>query len=62
MKTQAYRRIEEHLEQRIKGHQASSILRIALGQLVPDDDHRNTAGETDHDESRHVFGVSAQEH
>ena len=54
--------VEEHLEQRIKGHQASSILCVTLGQFVPDNDHRNTAGETDHDESGHVFGVCAEEH
>ena len=56
------RRVEEHLEQGIEGNQASRIFGIAAGQFVPDDDHRDTAGQADHDESSHVFGIAAQKH
>ena len=53
--------VEKDLEKRIEGHQASRIFRIASRQFVPHDDHRDAACETDHDQSSHVFRISAQE-
>ena len=54
-------RVEEDLEQRVERHQAGCVLRVALRQLVPHDDHGDAAGEADHDEPGHVFGIAAQE-
>ena len=53
--------IEENLKEAVKGDQASGILGIAMGQLVPDDHHRNTAGQPNHDQPNHIFRVVAQE-
>jgi hypothetical protein len=54
-------REEEHLEDRVEGDQPRAVLGVALGQVVPDDDHRDAAGETDHDQPEHVLGLVAQE-
>ena len=54
-KNQAYTRVEEHLEDRVERHEPGGVLRVAPGQLVPDDDHRDAAGQADHDEADGVF-------
>ena len=54
-------REEEHLEDRVEGDQAGAVFGVALGQVVPDDDHGDAAGEADHDEPDHVLGLVAQE-
>src|SRR5208282_4593529 len=53
-------REEQHLEDRIKCHQAGAVVRVAGGEIVPDDHHRNAPRQTDHDESDHVLGAIAQ--
>ncbi|MGB8884889.1 MAG: hypothetical protein WCC44_13555, partial [Azonexus sp.] len=40
---------EQHLENRIEGDQTGRVLGRAFGDLVPDDDHRDAARQTDHD-------------
>ena len=54
-------RVEEHLEHRVEGHQSGGVLAVALGQLVPDDDHGDTAGQADHDHALHEPGLVGQE-
>ena len=53
--------VEEHLEDAVEGDQAGGVLGVALGQLVPDDDHGDAARQADHDEADHVLGVVVQE-
>ena len=55
-------RIEEHLEERIEGHQAGRVFRVALGQFIPHDDHGNAPRQADHDQPGHVFRIAAQEY
>ena len=45
--------IEQHLEYRVEGHQPRRVLAVTLGQFVPDDDHGDAAGQTDHDHALH---------
>src|SRR5450756_213309 len=52
--------VEEHLEDAVEGHQAGGVLGVALGQLVPDDDHGDAARQADHDEADHVLRVVVQ--
>ncbi len=52
---------EQHLEDRVEGDQARRILRGTLGELVPDDHHRDAARQADHDEADHVFRLVVQE-
>ena len=54
-------REEEHLEDRVERHQAGAVLGVALGEVVPDDDHRDAARQADQDEPHHVLGLVAQE-
>ena len=61
MKIQAIEAVEEHLEDAVEGHETGGVLRVALGQLVPDDDHGDAARQADHDEPDHVLGVVVQE-
>ena len=53
--------VEEHLEDRVEGHQPGRILRVALGQVVPHDDHGNAPGQADHDQADHELRLAAQE-
>ncbi len=53
-------RIEQHLKDRVEGHQSRAVFGIALGQVIPHDDHGDAAGEADHDEAHHVLGLVAQ--
>ena len=52
---------EEHLEDAVERHQTGRILAVTFGQLVPDDHHRDAAGQADQDQADHVFGIPAQE-
>ncbi len=54
-------REEQDLEDRVEGDQAGRILPVPLGQVVPDDDHGDAAGQADHDQAVHVLGLVAQE-
>ena len=53
--------VEEHLEDAVEGDEAGGVLGVALGELVPDDDHGDAARQADHDEADHVLGVVVQE-
>ncbi len=53
--------VEQHLEDAVEGHQPSSVFRVSLRQFVPDNHHRNAAGQADHDEAHHVLRVVVQE-
>ena len=53
-------REEKDLENGVKGHQSGAVFRVPRGQFVPDDDHGNTAGQADHDQTHHVFRVAGQ--
>ncbi len=52
--------VEEDLEDAVEGHQAGAVLGVALGQLVPDDDHRDAAGQTDENQSGHELRLTAK--
>ena len=54
-------RKEQHLENRIEGDESRAVVGIAIGQVVPDDHHRDTTGEPDHNQAHHVLGPVAQE-
>ena len=54
-------REEQDLEDRVEGHQAGRVFGVPLGQVVPDDDHGDAAGQADQDQAVHVFGLAAQE-
>ena len=51
---------EQHLEDGVEGHQAGAVFRIALGQVVPDDDHGDAAGQADDDQAHHVIRVALE--
>ncbi len=54
-------REEEHLEDGVEGDQSGAVLGVALGQVVPDDDHGDAARQADQDEPDHVLRLVAQE-
>ena len=54
-------RVEEHLEDRVEGDQPGAVFGIALGQVVPDDDHGDATRQPDHDQAHHVLGLVVQE-
>ena len=54
-------RKEQDLEDGVEGDQAGRVFGVALGQLVPDDDHGDASGEADHDQAVHVMGIAAEE-
>ena len=47
--------VEQDLENAIEGHQAGGILRVALGQVVPHNHHRDAAGQPDQDQADEVL-------
>jgi hypothetical protein len=51
---------EEDLEDGVEGHQTNTVFTIAGGQVIPDDDHGDTAGETDHDQPHHILRIPGQ--
>ena len=51
---------EQHLEDGVEGHQPGAVFGIALGQVVPDDDHGDTAGQADDDQTHHVIRVTPE--
>ena len=55
-------RVEEHLEERVEGDQSRRVLGVAPGQVVPDDDHGNAAGQSDQDQADRILGLVSQEH
>ncbi len=54
-------REEEHLEDRVERDETRGVLRIALGEIVPDEHHRDAARQPDQDHARHVLRPVAQE-
>ncbi len=54
-------RVEDYLEDGVEGHQPGGVLVVALGQLVPDDDHGDAARQPDHDQPDHVVGIGPEE-
>src|SRR5699024_3850396 len=51
----------EDLEDRVDGHQYRGGFAVAAGQVVPDEDHGDAAGEPDDDQPGAVFGQVGQE-
>lgn len=49
------------MKDRIERDKSGGIFRISFCELIPNDYHCNASGETDDDESRHIFWVSAEE-
>ena len=52
---------EEHLEDGVEGHESRAVLGVALGQVVPHDDHGDAARQADEDQAQHVLRPVAQE-
>ncbi|MEZ4341277.1 MAG: hypothetical protein R3B74_01440 [Nitrospirales bacterium] len=44
------------MEDAVEGDQGCRILIVALGQLIPDQDHGDASGQSDENEPGHVFG------
>ena len=53
--------VEEDLEDAVEGDECGGVLGVALGEVVPDDDHSDASGEADEDEADHVVGVMVEE-
>ena len=53
-------RVEQDLEDRVEGHEPGAVLGVATRQLVPHDDHGDAAGQTDQDQTHHVFMVTGE--
>ena len=53
--------VEEHLKDAVDGDQASDVIRVAFRQFVPDQHHRNAAGDADQDQAAHIGRFAAQE-
>jgi hypothetical protein len=51
----------QHLEDRVQGHEHGGGLTVAAGQVVPDDDHGDAAGQPDDDQPSAVCGQVGQE-
>ena len=54
-------RKEQDLEDRVERDQASTILGVALREVVPHDHHGDATCEADEDEPKHVLGFVVQE-
>src|ERR1039458_9381191 len=54
--------VKEHLKDAVDCDQAGNVVRVTVGQLIPDQDHRDTACDADQDESAHIGGGAAKEH
>lgn len=53
--------VEEDLGEAIEGDEACGVLGAAFGEVVPDENHGDAAGDTDEDEAGHVAGLIAEE-
>jgi hypothetical protein len=53
-------REEQNLEDRVECHQTGCVFAVAVRKIVPDNDHRDTSRQADHDQSDHVLGVILQ--
>ena len=42
----------------LKATSSRAVLGIAFGEIVPNDNHRNTPRKADHDQADHIFGVA----
>ena len=54
--------VEKDLEEGIEGDESGGVLRVAVGQFVPHNHHRDAAGQANQNEPSHVFRVGVQEH
>ena len=52
--------VEQHLKYTVKCDKSGRVFAIAAGEFVPDDDHRDAPGQTDHDQPDHIIGLAAQ--
>ena len=52
-------REEKDLEDGVKSHEPCTVFSVPLGQVVPDDDHGDAAGQADQDEPHHVVGIAS---
>ena len=55
-------REEEHLEDRVERDEPGAVFGVPLGEIVPNDDHRDTTSEADEDEAEHVLGLVTKKH
>lgn len=53
--------VEQDLKDAVDGDQAGNIVRVSLGQLIPDQHHRDTPGDADLDQTAHVGRFTTQE-
>ena len=54
-------RVGDDLEDGVDGHEDGSGLPVAAGQVVPDEDHRDAAGQADDDQAGPELGLVRQE-
>src|SRR6202012_391457 len=52
--------VEEHLKDTVDGDEASNIVRVAFGKLIPDEHHRDAARDADQNEASQVCRLAAQ--
>lgn len=53
--------VEKHLEDGVESHKRRSILGVAMGQAVPDDDHCDTSRKPYQDKADHILMISPEE-
>lgn len=53
---QGHGRVEDDLEERVDDDQDGAVIDVTVGELVPDHDHGDTAGEADHDHPCSIGG------
>ncbi len=51
---------KQDLEDGVKCHKPCAVLRVSRGQIIPHDNHGNTAGQPDHDQAHHIFVMAAE--
>ena len=54
--------VEDHLKHAIQGDQPCDVVRVAFGQLIPDQHHRDAACNADQDQPPHVGRFATQKH
>ena len=53
-------RVEEYLEDRVQAHDSGAVLAIPEREIVPDDHHRDAAGDPDQDQTVHQKRLVAE--
>ena len=54
--------VEEHLKDAVDGDKSGSVVRVAICQLIPHQDHCDAASDADQDESAHIGRFAAKEY